>query len=262
MQKESENNLIFGLSLRLKENPLLFITKPFFAVVQNDDGELPLSSLMTPPYPIIVQGDPQTGEAIDLLINHLLSNEILVSGVNGKAEISTAFAERWFHLAGKKYQLAVSLRLYELRNVLWPKMPEGNFRLADQKDVDVIAKYHFAFMRGVEPNMDHVFDKQKISRMIDDETVYLWEVTHVPVSMAMISRPTGHGICISGVYTPPAERKRGYASACVAHLSHLMLNKGYQYTILFTDLANPTSNHIYQAVGYEPMCDFLRYSFT
>jgi uncharacterized protein len=63
------------------------------------------------------------------------------------------------------------------------------------------------------------------------------------------------------VYTPPEHRRKGYASACVATLSQTLLNQGYKYCFLFTDLANPTSNHIYEAIGYQSVGDLSDYSF-
>jgi predicted GNAT family acetyltransferase len=47
----------------------------------------------------------------------------------------------------------------------------------------------------------------------------------------------------------------------VAALSQTLLDQGRMYCFLFTDLANPTSNHIYQAIGYQPICDVNEYSF-
>ncbi len=70
-----------------------------------------------------------------------------------------------------------------------------------------------------------------------------------------------HGIVVSLVYTPRALRGRGYASACVAALSQQLLDAGWQFCALFTDLANPTSNDIYQRIGYRPVCDFNEYDF-
>ena len=75
------------------------------------------------------------------------------------------------------------------------------------------------------------------------------------------SRPTPNGTTVNYVFTPPEHRNRGYASACVAALSQLLLDKGYRYCFLSTDLANPTSNKVYRAVGYEPVCDFDEYEF-
>jgi predicted GNAT family acetyltransferase len=64
------------------------------------------------------------------------------------------------------------------------------------------------------------------------------------------------------VYTPPEYRRRGYASASVAALSQSLLNQGHQFCFLFTDLANPTANHIYQDIGYQPVGDWHQYSFS
>jgi hypothetical protein len=47
----------------------------------------------------------------------------------------------------------------------------------------------------------------------------------------------------------------------VAGVSQYLLDSGRKFCTLFTDLANPTSNHIYQVIGYEPVCDVDEYKF-
>jgi hypothetical protein len=64
---------------------------------------------------------------------------------------------------------------------------------------------------------------------------------------------------VGPVYTPPAERRRGYAGALVAALSQRLLDEGREFCFLFTDLANPTSNHVYQEIGYEPVCEVTQW---
>jgi len=68
-------------------------------------------------------------------------------------------------------------------------------------------------------------------------------------------------MAVSLVYTPPERRNRGYASALVAALSQHLLDAGWQFCVLFTDLANPISNSIYQRIGYRPVSDFDEYDF-
>jgi hypothetical protein len=63
------------------------------------------------------------------------------------------------------------------------------------------------------------------------------------------------------VYTPPELRGRGYASALTAHVSAEQLAAGRSFCFLYTDLANPTSNRIYVALGYERVCDSVEYAF-
>ena len=40
-------------------------------------------------------------------------------------------------------------------------------------------------------------------------------------------------------------------------MSAQMLARGYQFCMLFTDLANPTSNKIYQEIGYYKIEEFV-----
>ena len=77
----------------------------------------------------------------------------------------------------------------------------------------------------------------------------------------MKTRPTRHGISVSLVYTPPELRGRGYATACVGELSRKLLGAGREFCALFADLANPISNHIYERIGYRPVCDYEEYRF-
>ncbi|MDF5719317.1 MAG: GNAT family N-acetyltransferase [Rhizonema sp. PD37] len=89
----------------------------------------------------------------------------------------------------------------------------------------------------------------------------LWQ-DKTPVSIVCGSVSTPNGSSIGRVYTPPEYRKKGYATSCVAALSQTLLDRGCRYCFLFTDLANPTSNHIYRIIGYQPVCDWHDYSFT
>jgi predicted GNAT family acetyltransferase len=62
------------------------------------------------------------------------------------------------------------------------------------------------------------------------------------------------------VYTPPKLRQHGYAGACVGAMSAELVARGLR-CILYTDLANPTSNSIYRKLGYEAVAELVRYRF-
>ncbi len=94
----------------------------------------------------------------------------------------------------------------------------------------------------------------------DGRWMYLWD-DDGPVSMCGASGETPNGIRVAPVYTPPGLRGRGYASACVAAVTQAQFDRGRRFCFLYTDLANPTSNKIYQAIGYEPVCDVDEYRF-
>ena len=86
-------------------------------------------------------------------------------------------------------------------------------------------------------------------------SLFVWD-DDGPVSMASWSGRTRNGVRVNLVYTPRERRSRGYATACVAALTERLLAEGKQYCCLFTQLANPVSNRIYQRIGYRAVCDF------
>ena len=86
--------------------------------------------------------------------------------------------------------------------------------------------------------------------------------TPMAVTVAASVRPTPNGMSINLVYTPSEERRKGYATACVAALSQRLLDDGCQFCTLFTDKANPTSNQIYREIGYHKVADFMEYFFA
>ena len=90
-------------------------------------------------------------------------------------------------------------------------------------------------------------------------TMQLWLDNGIPVSMCGVGSPTPHGVRIGPVFTPADMRGRGYASNLVARACAVELNAGRRYCFLFTDRSNPTSNHIYQEIGFEPVTDVDRW---
>ena len=105
-------------------------------------------------------------------------------------------------------------------------------------------------------------DEASARYCVDRGMMYILEDGGQPVSMAGSSRQMPHGRAVGPVYTPPYLRGKGYATACVALLSRLILEKGNDYCALFTDLENPISNSIYQKIGYYPICDFREIKFS
>jgi predicted GNAT family acetyltransferase len=111
-------------------------------------------------------------------------------------------------------------------------------------------------------------DAARVSRNMDDwergdgRRYWLWDVAGSPVSMVGAGGETPSGIRIGPVYTPPSERGNGYASNLTAAVSQTLLDEGRRFCFLYTDQANPTSNKIYRAIGYEPVTEALMVAFT
>jgi predicted GNAT family acetyltransferase len=153
------------------------------------------------------------------------------------------------------------LRTFQLNRVIAPRRIAGIARLADEHDRDRLCRWTVAFARAVG---DHVADaegERMADRLLRDRRAWFWETTE-PVALACHAGPTPNGIRINFVYTPESNRARGYASNLVAHISQHHLNAGKQFCFLHTDLANPTSNKIYQQIGYRAVADCERWDLA
>src|SRR5690606_14200297 len=142
-------------------------------------------------------------------------------------------------------------RVYELRQVVHPAYSPGHLRLARAADLDLLAAWIDTFHDEVFAGRQTVRAREAAERMLQQQDLYLWDDGR-PVSMANRTRPTRRGITVHLVYTPPDLRGRGYDTSCVAALSQRLLDEGRRFCTFFTDLANPTSNAIYQRIGYRP----------
>ena len=80
--------------------------------------------------------------------------------------------------------------------------------------------------------------------------------------MSGYSPPVANSIRIGPVYTPPDLRGKGYATALVANQSRRFLEDGRSHCLLYTDLANPTSNAIYRRIGYQQVGESVVYVFS
>ena len=152
-------------------------------------------------------------------------------------------------------------RIYQLERVEPVAGVPGRLVRADDRHRSMVIDWLTGFDRDAGTTPPVAADERADSFLHGpDRELYLW-FDGGPVSMAATAGPTPNGLRISAVYTPPELRRRGYASACVAALSQRVLDSGRRYCFLFTDLANPTWNHIYQQIGYHGVCDVDLYTW-
>ena len=258
--RETVNNLILGITERLVEYPETY-DDPFFATVSNHKGDFLLAAVMTPPRNVVLAGEENFQPAIASLIDYFLANQVPIPGVVGPVQLAHRFANLWEQKTGQETTCTMEQRVYECRNVHFPQVPEGHFRSANRGDHPIIVEWMRAFEEEALHKSGQDYDGRG-ERLIELGYVFVWEKDERLVSMAMKARPIAHSITIGGVYTPPEHRRRGYATALVARLTDHLLSSGYQFANLFTDLANPTSNSIYQKIGFNPVSDFLMYEFS
>jgi predicted GNAT family acetyltransferase len=223
-------------------------------------GRVVATAVWTPPWNVILSeiDDPQ---AIEALADALAGDDLV--GVHAPEEHAEAFARAWCDRTGATYRSGMRQRGYALEIVAPAAGVPGHLRLAREDDRAVMTEW----MTGFDTEaMGSEAGRRDMKAFIDEllgspnRTGYIWE-DRVPVSMCQVTGATPNGIRIGAVYTPPEYRRRGYASALVAAVSQAELDRGRRWCFLFTDLANPTSNRIYQAIGYRPIRDVLMIRF-
>jgi hypothetical protein len=260
LEREAEHNLILGLCTLLMRNPERVEHPPYMACVQRD-GNVVAAAFMGPPNNLILS-HMTTMEAIPLIASDLYREYKTLPGVISSAPFSKVFAEEWQRLSGQTYELSMAERIYRLEKVRSVAKAPGRMRKAAEQDREVLRNWLPRFNEEALGETDPSIVAGIIDQFLDSGTrgLFIWEDGR-PVSMAGYSRPTPNGVVIVLVYTPPEHRGKGYASACVATLSQMLLDQGRKYCFLYTDLANPTANHIYQAMGYKAVCDADVYRF-
>lgn len=253
---QAECGLLYGLALKSEKNGTPDPTQTLFIHIEDDAGK-PLFAILRMGRPgVLIYGNPDGWQAAaSSVLPGIRKHYPELSALHGRVDQIKAVV----NAAGQDYQIDTEQGLYRLDQLIEPRPCSGNGRLASMKDHGLITDWYCKF---VEEAMQESADAETIARvtqrMIENEDFRVWENQGNSVAMTAVSRPTGKGITVSYVYTPVEHRGNGYASNLTAMVSRSMLeNRGLEFCTLFTDMANPTSNKIYQAIGYYKITDMI-----
>jgi uncharacterized protein len=257
----AEGELSFGILRRLVTEPDAYGEVTILVGVRS--GSPAVLVTMTGPHPALIVGFTQEQHVgFSDLVAAMLETGRRPTGVNGARRWSEPYARAWCDVAGATAEVHREVRAFELRAVQEPRMPAGRFRSAASADSEVLAGWFAAFGADIRERITDEEAARIVARLESGNDLAVWEVGGAIVSMAAVSRRTPWSSCIGFAYTPPELRRRGFASAVVAELSQRELDAGQRWCSLFTDLTNPTSNHIYAELGYEPRCDFRQFTLS
>ena len=226
---------------------------PVLVYVEDEGGLIVAAALRTPPRPMLAT--TMDAATVGLLMDTWLEHDPEVPGVNAPRELARSLARAWAGRTGGTTTLALSLAMHTLERVCEPSRPaSGRLRPAGEDDRELVVPWMGAFTR--EAGVDGASDAADIvGRGIERGLLYVWDDDGL-VALVGHSPAVAGVVRIGPVYTPPQLRARGYASSAVAALSRAALEGGAEQCALFTDLANPTSNRIYAALGYRRVGDW------
>jgi predicted GNAT family acetyltransferase len=207
--------------------------------------------LHTPPHPYAVALRPD--RSATALAQAAVGAGLESGAVTGPPDVVEPLARSWAELTGGTPVRLLAMHLLTCRRVTWPtETPPGRWRKATPDDTDEVVALTWAFVREALPGaaQDEAAHAARVTRRLRDEHgLHVW-VTDEVVCVAAIGMPAEGGERIASVYTPPRHRGRGYASALVAALTEDAFDRGCAFVQLNTDVDNPTSNAIYERLGY------------
>ena len=253
---EARHNLILGIAGNAREG----VYEDVRTWLVREGGEAVAAALQTPPFNLIL-ARPRSPEALDALAEAVAGEEL--PGVVGSEPEVHEFAALRSRRSGVSARTSMRQGVYELERVEPSPAAQGSARVATADDRELALRWWIAFGEETRheggPGRDHA--EATLDHRLSSPTagILLWEAGGEPVSFAGWGGPTPNGVRIGPVYTPPELRGRGYATSLTAELSQRLLDGrlfagGRRFCFLYTDLANPTSNAIYERIGYRRVC--------
>jgi len=256
---EARHNLILGIAGTIRDSPDVYPLRGLWLVWHG--SEVVAAALRTPPYNLVL-AQPRSQEALAALADVVAGEEL--PGVVGATPEVDEFAGLWAGRAGARKRTNMRQGVYALEHVEPLRPAPGSARVATADDHDLVLRWWLAF--GDEVLHEGGPGRENAGSMVDHRLssttsgILLWEDGGEPVSFAGWGGRTPNGIRVGPVYTPPELRGRGYATAVTADLSEGLLDGrlfdgGRRFCFLYTDLADPTSNAIYERIGYRRVAE-------
>jgi uncharacterized protein len=256
--REPEHNLLLGLRSGLERDPRLWGDDDPVLLACAAGAAVVGVAVRTAPFNLVLS------EIDDLACVDAIAEALdgaVLPGVTAPKAVARRFAAAWAARTGAEPQVDKEERIYAATEIDTPRGVPGEARRYTDADhaiaVDLLHAFFEEAMPGsVEANAEAFLRRRAAS---GDVGLRFWD-DGGPVSIAGFGNPTPNGMRVGPVYTPPERRGRGYASALTAAVS-LEILRTKRFCFLFTDLANATSNAIYQRIGYRPVSDVTMMTF-
>ena len=243
----------------------------WWLVVRDASGVVVSAAMRTAPFkPHPTFALPMPDGAARALAAALHERGEHLGGANGALPGAEVLARAAADLAGGEMVSARATRLWEATSVEVPPAPEGRLRQATEDDAELVLAWFTAFHeeadeqagREPDPTSGEHNTLDSVLVRIREGVEWLWELPDGTITHLTGSGLPSYGVArIGPVFTPREFRGRGIASYVVGELTRRGLEAG-QRMCLFTDRANPTSNRIYAALGYEPVIDMAEHLVT
>lgn len=262
VRDEARNQLPLGIAGGLIDHPEAYDVVRFWVGVEA--GRPVSAALRTEPHDLVL-ADPEPWADPEPLPLAVAEDDPGVPGIVGNQPFVETAAERIAAGTRRVAEKILSQGVHALERVLDVPRRAGRIAVATPADRDLVRAWLTDFAHEALPDPSRFIER--LDRTLDTRFsgahagIWLWHLRGEPVSLSGYSGPTPSGIRIGPVFTPPEHRRRGYATTLVADQSRWLLEQGYRSCFLYTDLSNPTSNAIYERIGYRRVAESTEYRF-
>lgn len=233
-------------------------------VASDHGGRIIGAAMRTAPHGMVLS--PMPNSAIDELARAVSIHDDGLPGVSGPTSVVENFIEQYRRTSSKgsvrESRIEEEHLLYALKELSIP-CAEGEMIETTSEDFELILRWYLNF--GQDTGVFMPNPQGSIHAGLGRGSYRFWVVDGEKVSMAghapLVDTPTGSIARIGPVYTPPQQRRNGYAGALTAALSKELLARGAR-VMLYTDAKNPTSNNIYQKIGFEMIDQNALFTFA
>ena len=245
---EVSHNLLLGFARESSDDEAAFL-----ATVERQ-GEVVACALGRPGLPLVLT---EVAPALARRLAEAVGEaDFSPDGVVGDPHGAAAFAERWSEISARPVVRGPRQRLHRLTRLRsLEQAPPGEMVWAGPDEIGLLTSWLCAFTRESGTSMPE--ERALVESLVVRNAAAVWRSDQRLRAMAAWTGRSERCARVSFVYTPPAERGRGWASALVHDLSAWLLDDGLEDCVLFTDIDNPVSNRIYHRLGYRPVRDLV-----
>jgi predicted GNAT family acetyltransferase len=227
-------------------------------IIEDDERNVRGLMMRTAPHKLVLS--PMPHEALVPAVDAVLERDPDIPGASGSRDLAQSFLTRFIQVSGRalRFEVERAVLVYVLGSLVVPAPTSGYWREGDQDDFELLLAWWNGFADDTDVERHGL--EESVRTALSDGRIYLWIDGDRPVCTVshslVVATPNGSVARIGPVYTPPGERRRGYAGQLTAAVSSRLLERGHGL-MLFTDAANKTSNGVYTRLGYQKVDELV-----
>jgi predicted GNAT family acetyltransferase len=224
----------------------------FWWLIEDSSGATRAMMMRTAPHKLVLS--PMPDEVIEAAADAVLAHDPEVPGVTGSKTLVERFVAAFAQGSSRRFDPVVErcLWVYKLGELTSAAAVPASSRVADDADFELLRRWWWAFAE--ETGVERYGLEEGLRGALAHGRIALWSLDERPAcavgTSPVVDVPSGSIVRVGPVYTPPEDRRRGYAGQLTGVVSSRLVDAGHG-VMLFTDSANATSNGVYTRLGYE-----------